>query len=96
VVLPSEVTWWRLGDPNFVWEPVASRLDLTLTTKSEFTEDEWSRIVRARFVAGTAISLADPGGPIEATKEPMAMLRSNAKLPSREQLLAGWLWRFRR
>jgi hypothetical protein len=59
-----------------------------LTTKSDFTEDEWSRIVRAPFVAGMAISLADPGGPIEATKETLATLRSATNPPSREQLLA--------
>jgi hypothetical protein len=58
-----------------------------VTTKSEFTEDEWSRIVRAPFVAGMAISLADPGNTIEATKETMAMLRSATNPPSREQLL---------
>ena len=59
-----------------------------MTTKSEFTEEEWSRIVRAPFVAGMAISLADPGGPIEATKETMATLKSATNPPSREQLLA--------
>ena len=58
-----------------------------MTTKSEFAEDEWSRIVRAPFVAGMAISLADPGGPIEATKETMATLKSATNPPSREQLL---------
>jgi hypothetical protein len=59
-----------------------------VTTKSEFTEDEWSRVVRAPFVAGMAISLADPGGPIEATKETMATLKSATNPPTREQLLA--------
>jgi len=59
-----------------------------VTTKSDFTEDEWSRVVRAPFVAGMAISLADPGGPVEATKEGMAMLKSATSPPSREQLLA--------
>jgi hypothetical protein len=59
-----------------------------VTTKSDFTEDEWSRIVRAPFVAGMAISLADPGGPIEATKETMATLKTATNPPSREQLLA--------
>ena len=34
-----------------------------MTTKSDFTEEEWSRVVRAPFVAGMAITLADPGGP---------------------------------
>ena len=59
-----------------------------VTTKRDFTEDEWSRIVRAPFVAGMAITLADPGGPIEATKETVATLRSATSPPSREQLLA--------
>jgi len=35
-----------------------------------------------------AISLADPGGPIEATKETLATLKSATNPPSREQLLA--------
>jgi hypothetical protein len=59
-----------------------------VTTKGDFTEDEWTRIVRAPMVAGMALSLADPGGPIEATKETMAALRSATSPPSREQLLA--------
>lgn len=59
-----------------------------MTTKSDFSEDEWNRIVRAPFVAGLAISLADPGGPIEAAKETMATIKSATNPPSREQLLA--------
>jgi hypothetical protein len=59
-----------------------------VTTKNDFTEDEWARIVRAPFVAGMAISLADPGGPVEATKETLATLKSATNPPSREQLLA--------
>jgi hypothetical protein len=59
-----------------------------VTTKSDFTDEEWSRIVRAPMVAGMAISLADPGGPIEATKESVASLKSATNPPSREQLLA--------
>src|SRR5919204_366868 len=37
-----------------------------MTTEADFTEEEWARLKRAPFVAGMAISLADPGGPIEA------------------------------
>ena len=59
-----------------------------MTTKSAFTEEEWSRIVRAPFMAGMAITLADPGGPIEAAKETMATLKTATNPPSREQLLA--------
>ncbi|MGN6783183.1 MAG: hypothetical protein ACTHJH_16970 [Marmoricola sp.] len=59
-----------------------------MTAKSDFTEEEWARIVRSPFVAGMSISLADPGGPIEAAKESMAMVKSATNPPSREQLLA--------
>lgn len=59
-----------------------------VTTKSDFSEEEWARIVRAPFVAGLAISLADPGGPIEAAKETMASMRSATSPPSREELLS--------
>ncbi len=59
-----------------------------MTRKSEFTEEEWARVVRAPMVAGLAISLADPGGPIEAAKESMASIKSATNPPSREELLA--------
>ncbi len=59
-----------------------------MSTKTDFPEDEWTRILRAPFVAGLAISLADPGGPIEAAKETMATVKSSTNPPSREQLLA--------
>jgi hypothetical protein len=47
-----------------------------MTTKADFTEQEWSRLSRAPVVAGMAISLADPGGPIETIKESSAALRT--------------------
>jgi hypothetical protein len=47
-----------------------------MTTKADFTEEEWTRLKRAPFVAGMAISFADPGGPIEALKETAATLRT--------------------
>lgn len=58
-----------------------------MTTKSAFDEEEWARVVRAPFVAGMAITLADPGGPIEATKETAATLKVATNPPSREQLI---------
>ena len=58
-----------------------------MTSKSEFPEEEWARIVRAPLVAGMAIMIADPGGPIEATKESMASIRTATTPPTREQLL---------
>ena len=47
-----------------------------MTTKADFTDEEWTRLERAPIVAGKAISLADPGGPIEAVKESMAAMRT--------------------
>jgi hypothetical protein len=47
-----------------------------MTTKADFTEEEWTRLERAPFIAGMAISLADPGGPIEAAKETAATLKT--------------------
>ena len=45
-----------------------------MTSKSDFPDDEWARVIRAPLVAGMAIMIADPGGPIEATKETMASI----------------------
>jgi hypothetical protein len=47
-----------------------------MTSKADFTEEEWVRLKRAPFIAGMAISLADPGGPIEAVKETAATLNT--------------------
>jgi hypothetical protein len=43
---------------------------------ADFTDQERARLERAPIVAGMAISLADPGGPIEAFKETSAAMRS--------------------
>lgn len=47
-----------------------------MTGKADFSEDEWTRLKRGPFVAGMAISLADPGGPIELVKETAATLKT--------------------
>ena len=60
-----------------------------MTSKQDFTDEEWARIRRAPLVAGVAISLADPGGPIEIAKETVATLRSATLPPSQEELLAS-------
>jgi hypothetical protein len=49
---------------------------LPMTTRADFTEEEWARLGRAPLVAGMAITLADPGGPIEALKESRAALKT--------------------
>jgi hypothetical protein len=47
-----------------------------MTSKADFTDEDWTRLKRAPFVAGMAISLADPGGPVEAFKETSATLKA--------------------
>jgi hypothetical protein len=46
-----------------------------MTTKADFTESEWQALRRAPMVAGMAITLADPGGPIEVMKETSAVMK---------------------
>jgi hypothetical protein len=46
-----------------------------MSTKSDFTEEEWATLVRSPMVAGMAITIADPGGPIEVVKETSAVLK---------------------
>jgi hypothetical protein len=60
-----------------------------MTSKTAFTDEEWMRVLRAPFVAGMAITIADPGGPIEISKEGMATIRAATVPPSQEELLAA-------
>jgi hypothetical protein len=47
-----------------------------MTSRTSFTDEEWERLGRSPFVAAVAITLADPGGPIEAFKETNAALKA--------------------
>jgi hypothetical protein len=47
-----------------------------MATKDDFSPEDWAALVRAPMVAGLAISLADPGGAIELTKESMAAMKA--------------------
>src|SRR6266536_1895748 len=78
------VGWHGNADPRLGWY-LAPR-EVAMTSRKDFTDEEWIRIRRAPFVAGFAISIADPGGPIELTKETMASLRSATLPPSLEEL----------
>jgi hypothetical protein len=60
-----------------------------MTSRQDFAEEEWARLRRAPLIAGLAISIADPGGPIEVTKETMASLRAATAPPSQEELLVA-------
>jgi hypothetical protein len=47
-----------------------------MTSKSDYTDEDWIRLRRAPFVAGMAITIADPGGPIEMAKESFATMKA--------------------
>jgi hypothetical protein len=56
----------------------------TVTSKADFTEEEWVKLYRAPLVAGMGVSLADIGGPIEMSKESLAAMKT-AVTPTEEQ-----------
>ena len=58
-----------------------------MTTKADYTDEEWVALRRAPLVAGLAVSLADPGGPIELTKETLAAMKVARTPPSQDELL---------
>jgi hypothetical protein len=60
-----------------------------MTTRADYTDEEWAALRRSPLVAGMAVSLADPGGPIELTKEGMAALRAVGAPPGDEELLVA-------
>lgn len=64
-----------------------------MTTKADFTEDEWATLVRSPMVAGMAITLADPGGPIEVVKETSAVVKVVTNSSSERDDLVGELAR---
>jgi hypothetical protein len=60
-----------------------------MTGKADFTEAEWTRLKRAPFIAGMAITLSDPGGPIELAKETAATLRVVSEPGERGELVGA-------
>ena len=60
-----------------------------MTDKAAFSEEEWTRLKRAPFVAGMAISFADPGGPIELAKETAAALRTVVDVGNRGEFVGA-------
>lgn len=60
-----------------------------MTKRSDYTDEEWATLRRAPMVAGLAISLADPGGPIEAAKETMATLKALSAHGHDEELVVA-------
>jgi hypothetical protein len=63
-----------------------------MTGKAEFTDEEWTRLKRGPFVAGMAISLSDPGGPIELAKETAGTVKAiaaAAEQKDRGELVTG-------
>jgi hypothetical protein len=47
-----------------------------MTSRADFTDEEWARLGRAPLVAALAISLADRSGPIGAIKESSAAFKT--------------------
>ena len=64
-------------------------MEARMTSKADFTDEEWTRLKRAPFVAGMAISLADPGGPIEAVKETLGDAEDRDRAPPRAAAAAS-------
>ena len=60
-----------------------------MSTKTDYTDQEWASLLRAPIVAGMAISIADPGGPIEVAKELMAALRAVTAPESQDELVTS-------
>jgi len=60
-----------------------------LSSKIDYTAEEWTIVVRAPLLAGLALTLADPGGPIEAAKEAIATMKVMTAPESDEELLVA-------
>jgi len=60
-----------------------------MTDKSAFTDEEWATLRRSPLVAGMAITIADPGGPIEVLKETTAVMRLVTEAAAERDELAG-------
>ena len=60
-----------------------------MTAKADYTDEEWATLTRSPIVAGFAITLADPGGPIEITKESLAAMKAAGAPPSDDELLVA-------
>lgn len=58
-----------------------------MSARADYTDDEWAALRRSLSVAAMAVSFADPGGPIELTKESMAGMRAASSPPSQDPLL---------
>jgi hypothetical protein len=60
-----------------------------MTSKAALTDEEWQRVCRAPIVAGMAITIADPCGLIEISREGAATLRAATAPPGDRELLAA-------
>lgn len=60
-----------------------------MSSKTDYTAEEWTALVRAPLLAGLALTLADPGGPIEAAKEAIATMKMMTAPDSETELLVA-------
>ncbi len=60
-----------------------------MSSRTDYTAEEWMTLVRAPLLAGMALTLADPGGPIEAAKETIAAMKTMTTAGSEAELLVA-------
>jgi len=60
-----------------------------MSSKTDYTAEEWAKLVRAPLLAGLALTLADPGGPIESAKEALATMKIMTAPESAAELLVA-------
>ncbi|NLE11215.1 MAG: hypothetical protein GX630_06880, partial [Actinobacteria bacterium] len=60
-----------------------------MSSKTDYTAEEWTTLVRAPLLAGLSLTLADPGGPIEAAKEAIATMKIMTTPESDAELLVA-------
>jgi ferredoxin len=60
-----------------------------VSSRTDYTAEEWTALVRAPLLAGLALTLADPGGPIEAAKEAIATMKMMSAPDSQTELLVA-------
>jgi len=62
---------------------------MIVSSKTDYTAEEWTTLVRAPLLAGLSLTLADPGGPIEAAKEAIATMKIMTTPESDAELLVA-------
>jgi hypothetical protein len=89
LAVPAARLIWQYGQRPYSLRLLSPAQEVAMTSKQDFTDEEWTRIRRAPLVAGVAISLADPGGPDRAGQRDDGHAAVGDPAPSQEELLAA-------